>query len=81
MPWASTQQPFGGHHSAPRRVTLLRMGSLVRSQTRPRFAIIKAFAALVAVGLAYLISPVAAIVVAVPIVVFLLRRAVLSIRP
>ncbi|WP_285747016.1 hypothetical protein [Lentzea sp. NBRC 105346] len=57
------------------------MGSLVRSQTRPRFAIIKAFAALVAVGLAYLISPVAAIVVAVPIVVFLLRRAVLSIRP
>ena len=56
------------------------MGSLVRSQTRPLFAIIKVVAALVAVALAYLVSPIAAIIVAVPILVFLVRRAVLSVR-
>ncbi|TWP50179.1 hypothetical protein FKR81_20910 [Lentzea tibetensis] len=57
------------------------MGSLVRAQTRSRFAIIKAVAALALVALAYVaLGPVAAAVAALPIVAFVIRRAMLGRR-
>jgi hypothetical protein len=59
----------------------MRMGSLVRMQTRSHFAIIKTVAALALIAVAHLVlGPIAAAVVALPFVGFGVRRVLLGRR-
>lgn len=79
MPWHSPQQPFGGHHCKRLHVTLLRMGASVRRQTTS--LAVKTIAAVALIGLTYwFLGPYLAAAVALPIVAFTVRRAVLSLR-